>query len=52
MPSDPLKCAQFRAVGRARDGCLAAGGCALAELEAFDRLLVKIPEHSESEPSW
>jgi hypothetical protein len=46
VPSDPLKCAQFRAVARARDECLSSGGCALTDLKAFDRMLVKVPEHT------
>ena len=45
VPSDPLKCAQFRAVARARDECLSAGTRLLADLKAFDRMLVKVPEH-------
>ena len=45
VPSDPLKCAQFRAVARVRDECLSSGACVLADLKSFDRMLVKIPEH-------
>ena len=48
MPSDPLKNAQFRELGRARDECVASGGCDItsAAMKDFDRLLVKIPEHT------
>ena len=48
VPSDPLKNAQFRELSRARDECVKSGGCDLASaaMQAFDRLLVKIPEHT------
>lgn len=48
VPSDPLKNAQFRELSRARDECVKSGGCDLssAAMHAFDRLLVKIPEHT------
>jgi len=48
VPSDPLKCAQFRAAARLRDQCLASGECARssAAMKTFDRMLVKVPEHT------
>eukprot|EP01079_Euglenida_sp_SAG-EU17-18_P006387 gene6387-1139_t len=46
VPSDPLKNAQFREVCRQRKACLESGACDVAELEAFDRFLVKVPEHT------
>ena len=47
-PSDPLKNAQLRELARQRLGCIEAGDCdpASPELIAFDRLLVKVPEHT------
>ena len=48
VPSDPLKCAQFRAVGRLRDECIGSGECngSSVAMKTFDRLLVKVPEHT------
>eukprot|EP01043_Picozoa_sp_COSAG02_P061831 COSAG02_NODE_8388_length_2588_cov_5.222981_1_plen_99_part_00 len=48
VPSDPLKCAQFRAVGRLRDECIGSGECNRSSIamKTFDRLLVKVPEHT------
>ena len=48
VPSDPLKCAQFRAAGRVRDECVASGECdrGSAAMKTFDRMLVKVPEHT------
>ena len=48
VPSDPLKCAQFRAVGRLRDECIGSGECnrSTIAMKTFDRLLVKVPEHT------
>jgi len=48
VPSDPLKNAMFREVARQRSACIASGECDLGspDMKAFDRLLVKIPEHT------
>ena len=48
VPSDPLKNAQFREIGRARDECVRSGGCDAdsAAMRDLDRLLVKLPEHT------
>jgi hypothetical protein len=48
VPSDPLKCAQFRAAGRLRDACIGSGACVRGSpaMKTFDRLLVKVPEHT------
>jgi hypothetical protein len=48
VPSDPLKNAQFRELARARDECIEVGACDpdSAAMRSFDRLLVKIPEHT------
>ena len=48
VPSDPLKNAMFREVARQRRGCVDEGACdpASAAMRAFDRLLVKVPEHT------
>jgi hypothetical protein len=48
VPSDPLKNAQFREAARQRAACLASGACDAEDpaLVAFDRLLVKVPEHT------
>ena len=52
VPSDPLTNAQFREAARQRAACVAAGHPACAPeddasaLAAFDRLLVKVPEHT------
>ena len=57
VPSDPLKNALFREAARQRAACLAGGAeCAAAAaggggaehpaMVAFDRLLVKVPEHT------
>ena len=48
VPSDPLKNAQFREVARQRLDCIESGLCdaAAPEMRAFDRLLVKVPEHT------
>ena len=48
VPSDPLKMARLRAVTRVRDDCIARGECDITSpaMRAFDRLLVKVPEHT------
>jgi hypothetical protein len=61
VPSDPLKNAQFREAARQRAACLAGGSAECAAgaggggdgggaehpaMVAFDRLLVKVPEHT------
>ena len=48
VPSDPLKNAQFREVARARDECVSSGACntSAPAMRDFDRLLVKVPEHT------
>ena len=48
VPSDPLKNAQFREAARQRAACLSSGACDAEHpaLVAFDRLLVKVPEHT------
>eukprot|EP00040_Diaphanoeca_grandis_P003118 m.23826 g.23826 ORF g.23826 m.23826 type:complete len:790 (+) comp14371_c0_seq1:140-2509(+) len=48
VPSDPLKNAQFKEACRQRTACVASGKCnpASASMKAFDRLLVKVPEHT------
>eukprot|EP01052_Picozoa_sp_SAG31_P040738 SAG31_NODE_5979_length_2228_cov_1.962424_1_plen_115_part_00 len=48
VPSDPLKCAQFRAAGRLRDECIGSGKCSPSSvaMKTFDRMLVKVPEHT------
>ena len=48
VPSDPLKNAQFREAARQRSACLASGACDAKHpaMRAFDRLLVKVPEHT------
>eukprot|EP01052_Picozoa_sp_SAG31_P022598 SAG31_NODE_1804_length_7234_cov_3.340855_5_plen_463_part_00 len=48
VPSDPLKNAQFREAARQRASCIVSGRCnpASPAMRAFDRLLVKVPEHT------
>ena len=48
VPSDPLKNAQFREASRQRLVCLESGACDATNpaMRAFDRLLVKVPEHT------
>jgi hypothetical protein len=49
VPSDPLKNALFREAARQRLSCIHAGTCDPvhdAEVRAFDRMLVKVPEHT------
>lgn len=48
VPSDPLKNAQFREASRQRLACLDAGTCSKNSpaMQAFERLLVKVPEHT------
>lgn len=48
VPSDPLKNAQFREASRQRLACVESGSCDVtsAAMRAFDRLLVKVPEHT------
>ena len=48
VPSDPLKNAMLRETARQRSACVGAGVCdpASAAMRAFDRLLVKVPEHT------
>lgn len=48
VPSDPLKNAQFREASRQRLACLQSGACdpASPAMRAFDRLLIKVPEHT------
>ena len=48
VPSDPLKNAQFREAARQRQGCLESGACDATHpaMRAFDRLLIKVPEHT------
>lgn len=49
VPSDPLKASLFREASRQRLACVEAGHCDPqndAEVRAFDRLLVKVPEHT------
>jgi hypothetical protein len=48
VPSDPLKNAMFREVDRQRAVCIGSGRCDAASggMRAFDRLLVKVPEHT------
>ena len=51
VPSDPLKNAQFREAARQRLACLESGACDATHpaMRAFDRLLVKVPEHTWGE---
>eukprot|EP01087_Luapelamoeba_hula_P000994 TRINITY_DN10754_c0_g1_i1.p1 TRINITY_DN10754_c0_g1~~TRINITY_DN10754_c0_g1_i1.p1 ORF type:complete len:714 (-),score=88.74 TRINITY_DN10754_c0_g1_i1:50-2191(-) len=46
--SDPLKLAQFRETLRQRKSCIASGKCNVedSEMQAFDRLLTKVGEHT------
>jgi len=48
IPSDPLKQAMFKEVARQRAACVQSGECdpTSAGMAAFDRLLVKAPEHT------
>ena len=48
VPSDPLKNAQFREASRQRLACINSGVCNASSpaMRAFDRLLVKVPEHT------
>ena len=49
VPSDPLKNSIFREASRQRLACVEAGQCdptTDSEVRAFDRLLVKVPEHT------
>ena len=48
MSSDPLKTKQFREVSRLRLACIERGECRATDpaVKAFDRLLVKVPEHT------
>ena len=48
VPSDPLKMALFREAARQRQACIAAGECdpGAPAMRAFDRLLMKVPEHT------
>jgi hypothetical protein len=48
VPSDPLKNTLFREAARQRAACVARGECdpTSAAMRAFDRLLVKVPEHT------
>jgi hypothetical protein len=39
MQSDPFKTRAFRAMQRARSGCVAAGGCTEPEVANFTRLM-------------
>ena len=47
-PSDPLKNAQLREASRQRRACVDAGACdpASPAMKAFDRMLMKVPEHT------
>lgn len=51
VPSDPLKNAQFRALARHRRACLESGRCSpdAKDMKRFERLLVKVPEHTWGE---
>jgi hypothetical protein len=48
LPSVALKNAQFREASRQRLACLQSGTCDAASpaMRAFDRLLIKVPEHT------
>ena len=48
VPSDPLKNAQLREASRQRRACLESGTCSTTSpaMQAFERLLVKVPEHT------
>jgi len=48
VPSDPLKNAQFREACRLRKECIESKQCDATSpaMKAYDRLLVKIPEHT------
>ena len=48
VPSDPLKCSQFRAACRLRLECISNGSCdpSTDAMRAADLLLVKVPEHT------
>ena len=48
IPSDPLKVALFREASRQRRACVEAGRCNVSSsaMQRFDRMLVKVPEHT------
>ena len=48
VPSDPLKNTLFREAARQRSACIASGECNIRSpsMQAFDRLLMKVPEHT------
>jgi len=48
VPSDPLKNTLFREIDRQRSACVKRGECDPTSdaMRAFDRLLVKVPEHT------